>query len=82
MRNVLIALGNTGDAAMRPVIEPRLAEPSPLVRAMAVWALGEILDEESFAGLKRRHLPRETDTTVQGEWQTARANSPSARTIT
>ena len=82
VRNVLIALGNTGDAAMRTVIEPRLAEPSPLVRAMAVWALGEILDEESFAGLKRRHLPRETDTTVQGEWQTARANSPSARTIT
>src|SRR5690606_4259295 len=39
VRNVLIALGNSGDAAAVPVVESRLDDASPLVRAMAVWAL-------------------------------------------
>ena len=39
LRNLLIGLGNTGDPAHLPVVEARLDHPSPLVRAMAVWAL-------------------------------------------
>jgi epoxyqueuosine reductase len=36
---VLIAIGNSGDAALADVAAPHLADPSPQVRAMAVWAL-------------------------------------------
>ncbi|HEY1960989.1 MAG TPA: tRNA epoxyqueuosine(34) reductase QueG, partial [Rhizomicrobium sp.] len=39
VRNVLIAIGNSCDAALAPEAERLLDDPSPLVRAMAVWAL-------------------------------------------
>ena len=42
LRNVLIAAGNSGDASLLPKIEQSLADPSPLVRAMAVWALSRL----------------------------------------
>ncbi|MFQ5984912.1 MAG: tRNA epoxyqueuosine(34) reductase QueG, partial [Alphaproteobacteria bacterium] len=42
VRNVLIALGNSGEAAASPVVEALVRDPSPLVRAMAVWALARL----------------------------------------
>ena len=42
VRNVLIAIGNSGDAALAPEAEARLADASPLVRGAAVWALGRL----------------------------------------
>lgn len=39
VRNVLIAIGNSGDPALAAEAERLLDDPSPLVRAMAVWAL-------------------------------------------
>jgi epoxyqueuosine reductase len=42
LRNVAVALGNTGDpAAIDPLVH-LLGDPSPLVRAHAVWALGQL----------------------------------------
>ena len=41
MRNLLIAAGNSGDAALQPLISRHLDGP-PLVREMAEWALGEL----------------------------------------
>ncbi|RME64264.1 MAG: tRNA epoxyqueuosine(34) reductase QueG, partial [Alphaproteobacteria bacterium] len=38
VRNVLIAIGNSGDATLAPKVRARLGDRSPLVRAMAVWA--------------------------------------------
>lgn len=38
IRNVLIALGNCGDAGTLPVVRRLLADPSPVVRDAAVWA--------------------------------------------
>ena len=73
VRNVLIAIGNSGDPALAAVAEERLADPSPLVRAMAVWALAELLDRASFAALARRHEGGEADATVGAEWQAALA---------
>ena len=69
VRNVLIALGNTGDAAMVPVIAGVLADPSPLVRAMAVWALMRLMDSGDFERLRARHAPGETDAGVAAEWR-------------
>ena len=69
VRNVLIALGNTGDAAMVPVIAGVLADPSPLVRAMAVWALMRLMDSGDFERLRARHAASETDAGVAAEWR-------------
>jgi epoxyqueuosine reductase len=69
VRNVLIAIGNSGDAALAPSAERLLNDPSPLVRAMAVWALSRLLDEERFAALSQLHLAQESDPDVLSEWR-------------
>ncbi len=53
VRNVLTALGNSGKREAIPVIEKSLRDPSPLVRASALWALGEISHERVRALLPR-----------------------------
>jgi epoxyqueuosine reductase len=68
LRNVLIALGNGGDRNAVPAVERRLADASPLVRAMAVWALGRLADPADFAAARARHEPAETDPAVLAEW--------------
>ena len=76
IRNVLIALGNSGDAGQRAAIEPLLADSAPLVRAMAVWALGRLVDAEAFATLRERFLPGEGDAQVRAEWLAGVAPAP------
>ena len=68
VRNVLIGIGNSGDAGLAPVAEARLSDASPLVRAMAVWALSRLLPGEAFAALARRYGPDEADPAVKVEW--------------
>ncbi len=68
LRNVLIALGNTGMRDLAPVAERRLDDESPLVRAMAVWALSRLLDGAAFAALRARRLDGEEDPDVRREW--------------
>jgi epoxyqueuosine reductase len=43
VRNVLVAIGNSDDASLVPVITPLLSDASPLVAEMARWALDEIV---------------------------------------
>ncbi len=45
LRNVAVALGNSGDRRTIPVLEKRLKEPEPLVREHAEWALRQISGE-------------------------------------
>ncbi len=66
MRNVLIAAGNSGDAALVPLVEARLADDSPLVRAMAVWALSR-LTPQHFRALRALHA-NDPDPAVRSEW--------------
>ena len=68
LRNVLIAIANSGLPELAPVTERRLDDPSPLVRAMAVWALGQILGGQEFTRLRQSHLPGESDPSVTEEW--------------
>jgi len=68
VRNVLIAIGNSGQRALAPVARARLADASPLVRAMAVWALAR-LDLEAFSEERSRRLAQEADPQVRAEWQ-------------
>jgi epoxyqueuosine reductase len=71
LRNVLIAIGNSGDRALIPVTATRLTHASPLVRGMAVWALRRLCDDGAFAALAQTHAPRETDEDVAAEWRAA-----------
>jgi epoxyqueuosine reductase len=68
VRNVLIAIGNSGDARLAKDAETLLTDPSPLVRAMAVWALSKLLDESDFAKLSTVHRPQERDAGVLAEY--------------
>ena len=68
VRNVMIALGNSGDGDALPVVENRLADASALVRAMAVWALSRLAPAADFAAARARHLAAEDDPQVRREW--------------
>jgi epoxyqueuosine reductase len=67
LRNVLIAAGNSGDRALVPQIEARLGDASPLVRAMAVWALSRLAPHR-FHALRAARFSHEPDPEVQSEW--------------
>jgi epoxyqueuosine reductase len=69
-RNVLIAIGNSGDARLIPAAETALADPSPLVRGAAVWALSRLMPRGDFAVLAERQA-HETDDEVRDEWNAA-----------
>lgn len=42
LRNVCVALGNIGDVRAVPALRRAAADPEPLIREHALWALGEI----------------------------------------
>jgi len=70
VRNVLIAIGNSGDAALAPAAERLINDPCALVRGAAVWALGR-LDRTRLAAAAATHRPREAEATVAEEWSAA-----------
>ncbi|MFO1172316.1 MAG: tRNA epoxyqueuosine(34) reductase QueG [Hyphomicrobiaceae bacterium] len=71
LRNVLIAAGNARQVTLLPQVTALLDDPSPLVRAMAVWALASIGDAEAVRDTAERRLPSEPDPDVRREWQEA-----------
>jgi epoxyqueuosine reductase len=66
LRNVLIAAGNSGEATLVPLVEARLIDASPLVRAMAVWALSRLAPGR-FRALRASH-ENDPDPAVESEW--------------
>jgi epoxyqueuosine reductase len=66
LRNVLIAAGNSGDTALAALVEARLSDDSPLVRAMAVWALSRLAPSR-FSALRTTHA-NDPDSAVRAEW--------------
>ncbi len=50
LRNVCVVLGNIGDASALPALERASADPEPLVREHAAWAIGQI--QSRFLGTK------------------------------
>ena len=71
LRNVLIAIGNSGDAALAQEARRLLEDASPLVRGAAVWALGQLVERGEFAVLQSAALDGESDESVREEWRTA-----------
>ena len=64
---MLIALGNSGDAALAPLAQMWLDDADPVLRGAAVWALRR-LDPAAASRLALDFLPRESDTAVRSEW--------------
>jgi epoxyqueuosine reductase len=71
IRNVLIAIGNSGDKTLAAEAERQLDDESPLVRGAAVWALSRLIERDAFAALASNALGAETDENVQEEWRLA-----------
>ncbi len=68
VRNVLVAVGNSGAPELAAVARTLADDASPLVRAMAVWALSRLLPAGEFAALARARGTCETDAAVAAEW--------------
>jgi epoxyqueuosine reductase len=68
VRNALVAAGNSGDASLLPAVERLLGDGSPLVRAMAVWALQRLAGGEAWAAARNRCILDESDPAVRAEW--------------
>ncbi len=68
VRNVLYAIGNSADPELVNAARALLADPAPVVRGAAVWALSRLMDEAGFAGLRAERLPGEADASVRAEW--------------
>jgi epoxyqueuosine reductase len=68
VRNVLIAIGNSGDVTLLPCVVERLVDESPLVRAMAVWAMARLTDRPTYEQLAHQQH-NESDIGVQEEWK-------------
>ena len=73
VRNVLIAIGNSGDPGLAAAARERLDDASPLVRGAAVWALGRLVGKEGLAAVAAARRPAERDPTVADEWAAALA---------
>ena len=69
LRNVLIAIGNSGEADLAPVARRLLDDASPLVRGAAVWAVARLEGPEGLPP----EPDGESDAGVREEWAAARA---------
>ncbi|TCK30107.1 epoxyqueuosine reductase [Ancylobacter aquaticus] len=74
LRNVLVAIGNSGEAGLAVEAERHLGDGHPLVRGAAVWALSRLLPPADFAALRAAHAG-EADAQVSAEWRQAPTDS-------
>lgn len=68
VRNVLYAIGNSGDPALAAEAEALLNDPAPDVRGAAVWALSRLLDSAALDRVRTIHCRDEAHPDVLGEW--------------
>jgi len=73
LRNLLVAAGNSGSPnhcapSLVQAVERKLDDASPLVRGMAIWALGRLGGHEAVARSARRWQSGERDDSVRAEW--------------
>src|SRR5579875_2423810 len=74
LRNVCVALGNSGDPRAVPALIGALHDHEPLVRGHAAWALGRIGGDQALAAL-RDALAIEEDGEVRQELRCALAQA-------
>jgi epoxyqueuosine reductase len=71
VRNVLVAVGNSGREELAQEAVALLDDPSPLVRAMAVWAIAQLLPPSGLTECATGREAREQDADVRDEWKRA-----------
>ncbi|HLZ56879.1 MAG TPA: tRNA epoxyqueuosine(34) reductase QueG [Ktedonosporobacter sp.] len=74
LRNVCVALGNSGDPEAVPALIGALHDHEPLVRGHAAWALGRLGSEQALAALHEA-LGEDEDEEVRKEIRCALATS-------
>ena len=74
VRNVLIAIGNSDDAAFVESVIPLLTDGSPIVRVAAVWALGQLATPEIYSRYRDNLLGEEREAAVREEWNLSKGN--------
>ncbi|MFI5408279.1 tRNA epoxyqueuosine(34) reductase QueG [Kaistia sp. UC242_56] len=67
VRNVLVAIGNSGEAGLLPSVRTLLDDPAPVVRGAAVWAFSRLASVE-FEASRSAAMAAETDESVRAEW--------------
>jgi len=67
VRNVMIAIGNSGETSLANAAQERLRDESPVVRGAAVWALSR-LAPALFVTLRGEYAPGEADDGAREEW--------------
>jgi epoxyqueuosine reductase len=72
VRNACVAAGNWGDPSALPALLDLLADPSPLVRGHAVWAVGQIGEPRTIPAI-RSALHAEADADARAELHAALA---------
>jgi epoxyqueuosine reductase len=73
IRNVMIAIGNSGDVVLADEAERLLDDAEPLVRGAAIWAVGR-LDPARLERCAAKRATGETDPEVAAEWAAARGD--------
>jgi len=68
VRNVLIAIGNSGDSSLAESVRACLEDNAALVRGSAVWAVRRLCAAADVVQLQARYLPHESDAEVRAEW--------------
>ena len=75
LRNVAVAIGNSGDRQAVPLLLHRLHDAQSLVRGHVAWALGSLGGSEATQGLRER-LSVEPDSWVREEIRAALQQRP------
>jgi epoxyqueuosine reductase len=81
VRNVLVAIGNSGDANLAAEAELLIDDESPLVRGSAIWALGR-LDRARLETCAKARRESESDPELSAEWAAALSSASSASSET
>jgi epoxyqueuosine reductase len=68
IRNVLIAAGNSGRSELAQPVAELMTDASPIVRAMAIWALHRLNGAGGMAGFAAQRA-NESDASVLAEWE-------------
>ena len=71
VRNVLIAIGNSGEPDLLETVRPLLRDASALVRAMAAWAWLRLAPAAERERERASGLAAESDPAVRAEWERA-----------
>ena len=68
LRNVAIAIGNSGDVHLLEAATHLATYADPMVRGSGVWALRQLLSPDAFAQRAHIALKLEIDADVRAEW--------------